>query len=174
MDYFEQFAIPVKGMKKGIHEYFFDIDNEFFSRFKDSLISEGEYKVKLTCDKRDSLMTLNFEVSGTYKSVCDRCLARIEIPTLIDYTVYLKYRYTQGRDLEGGDVIFIDENQHTYNLADIIYQIITLSMPVQSLYDCKNDPEPKCDFEMLERLEQHKEQASVNPVWAKLKDINKN
>lgn len=174
MDYFNQFDIPVKGMKKGVHEYSFDIDSEFFSKFKDSLISEGEYKVKLKCDKRDRFMILDFEISGTYKSVCDRCLARIDIPTLIDYTIYLKYKYMPESEEEDSDIVYINENDHSFNLADIIYQIITLSMPVQSTYDCKNDPNPKCDFEMLERLEKQEEHEKTNSVWDKLKNINNN
>jgi len=173
MDYFEQFNIPVKGMNTGIHEYFFDIDNEFFNGIKDSLISEGDYKVKLKCDKRERMLVLDFEISGTYKAICDRCLANIEIPTLIDYTVYLKYGFTSGENNDS-DVIFIDENDHIYNLTDMIYQIITLSMPMQSLYDCQNDPNPRCDFEMLKRLENQKEETNINPIWAKLKNINNN
>ncbi len=180
MDYLERFSIPLKGMNPGVHEFRFDIDNEFFSNFENSLISKGIYDVKLTCDKKERMFILNFEISGKYSAACDRCLAQIEIPSLIDYTFYLKYGLAgkQNDIREIDDVIFIDENDYKYNLANIIYQMIVISLPYQNVYDCENDPNPKCDFKMLEKLENEIEEIEsekiTNPVWDKLKDFYKN
>jgi len=183
MDYLERFSIPIKGMNLGIHEYLFDIDNEFFSNFENSLISEGEYEVKVNCDKKERMYILNFEISGTYSSKCDRCLTKIEIPSLIDYKIFLKYGIA-GKDFiakDSDDVIYIDEGDFKYNLSGIIHQLIILSLPFTNTYDCENDPNPKCDFEMLEYLEGEKEKITndeeivINPIWEKLKkDFNNN
>ncbi len=179
MDYLERFTIPVKGMNNGVHEFRFDVDNEFFSYFENSLISQGNYEVKLICDKKERMFILNFEISGNYIAACDRCLAQIEIPSLIDYTFYLKYGLPEQVNgiQELDDIIYIDENEYKYNLANVIYQMIVVSMPYQNVYDCENDPKPKCDFKMLEKLE-NEEKTEVknvnNPIWDKLKDFYKN
>lgn len=166
-------------MNPGVHEFRFDIDNEFFSNFENSLVSKGIYDVKLTCDKKERMFILDFEISGRYHAACDRCLAQIEIPSQLEYTFYLKYGLIgeQSEIREIDDVIFIDESEYKYNLANIIYQMIVLSLPYQNVYDCENDPDPKCDFKMLEKLENEieiKNENVTNPVWDKLKDFYKN
>ena len=179
MDYLERFTIPVKGMNVGIHEYQFYIDNEFFNHFEDSLIKKGEYDVKVLVDRKERIIVLNFEITGTYRSKCDRCLAIIDIPSLIDYKVYLKYGMAVDKK-ELDDIMYINEEDSSFNLSNIIHQMIILSLPMSNTYNCENDPNPKCDFEMLEYLENQEiieknEEDTINPVWEQLKkDFNKN
>jgi uncharacterized metal-binding protein YceD (DUF177 family) len=182
MDYLERFSIPIKGMSVGVHEYQFIVDKEFFKHFEDSQISDGDYSVKVQVDRKERIIILNFEISGEYVSKCDRCLAIIKVPSLLDYTVYLK----SGSDKDSGvkevdDVIYIYEEDFNFNLSPVIHQLIMLSMPWSNTYDCENDPNPKCDFKMLEYLEgeiedeKSENEEFINPVWEKLKkDFNKN
>lgn len=188
MDYLERFTIPIQGMNIGVHEYQFSIDSEFFSYFEDSLISKGSYNVDVQIERKERMLVLNFEIEGTFNSNCDRCLAKIDIPSLIDYRVYLKYGLVEKDfsliDVE--DVIYISEEDYKYNLSNIIHQLISLSMPLSNTYDCEKDENPKCDFEMLEylntqndedsdNLEEKNSESSINPIWEKLKkDFNKN
>ncbi len=179
MDYLERFTIPVRGMNIGVHEYQFNIDNEFFDHFEDSLISKGEYNVKVLVDRKERIIVLDFEIVGTYRAKCDRCLTDIDIPSLIDYKIYLKYGTVSG-EKESDDVVFINEEDSSFNLSDVIHQMIILSLPMSNTYDCENDPNPKCDFEMLDYLEnqdiiEKNEVETINPVWEQLKnDFNKN
>ena len=179
MDYLERFAIPIKGMNIGVHEYQFSIENEFFNHFEDSYIKKGEYDVKLLVDRKERIIVLDFEIAGTYNSKCDRCLTNIDIPSVIDYKVYLKYgMVVDNKELD--DVVYIDERDSSFNLSSIIHQMIILSLPMSNTYDCENDPNPKCDFEMLDYLEnqniiEENEKDTINPIWEKLKkDFNKN
>lgn len=181
MGYLEHFAIPIKGMNIGIHEYQYLIDNEFFDNFEDSLIEEGKYEVNVQVDRKERITILNFQITGDFTAKCDRCLTKIDIPSLIDYKVYLKYGTVDDvkhKELE--DVVYILEEDHSFNLADIIHQLIMLSLPLSNTYDCENDPNPKCDFEMLKYLEVEiedikNEEQTINPIWDQLKkDFNKN
>ncbi len=162
-------------MKTGIHEYHFDINAEFFENIGNPLIKKGNYKVKLICEKGERMVVLNFEISGHYHSVCDRCLAKIDIPTVIDNTVFLKFEENISPSKDLDDVIYIDEKDYKFNLAGIINQLIVLSMPYKNVYDCENDPNPKCDFKLLERLENKQDNKNSdieNSIWDKLKDFN--
>lgn len=188
MDYLERFSIPIQGMNVGVHEYQFSIDNEFFSHFESSLIKKGSYIVNVRIERKERMLVLNFEIEGSFNSNCDRCLAKIDIPSTIDYRVYLKYGIVENdfslKDVE--DVIYISEEDYRYNLSNIIHQLISLSMPLSNTYDCENDKKPKCDFEMLKYLDGQNEENSngiedensksnINPIWEKLKkDFNKN
>lgn len=182
MKYLDQYSIPVKGMNLGMHEYFYDIDNEFFSHIENSLISEGKYVAKVNCDRKDNMFVLDFEISGTYSAPCDRCLVKIDVPSVIDYSVFVKEGIPGdemiSEDLEE-DVIYIDEKESRFNISGLLYQLIVLSMPLSNRYDCENDPEPKCDFALLSKFEGEAEEnsnenSSINPIWDSLRDIIKN
>jgi len=182
MKYLDQYSIPVKGMNLGMHEYFYDIDNEFFSHIENSLISEGKYVARVNCDRKENMFVLDFEISGTYTAPCDRCLVQINVPSTIDYSVFVKPgipdNETMSEDLED-DVIYIDESENRFDISGLLYQLIVLSMPLSNRYDCENDPEPKCDFALLSKFENkaevdYNENDSKNPIWDSLRDIFKN
>lgn len=179
MKYLDQYSIPLKGMNKGVREYLFDIEKEFFKHIEDSLISDGNFAVRINCDKRDNMFILDFEIRGTYSAPCDRCLAVIDIPCNLDYTIYLKTGISEieAETLIGeDDIVMIDERDSSFNLTGIIYQLIVLAMPLSNRYDCENDPEPKCDFTFLKQYESKasKSKETNNPVWDSLKDIFNN
>ena len=182
MKYLDQYSIPLKGMNLGMHEYFFDIDNEFFSHIENSLISEGKYVAKINCDKRENMFVLNFEIKGNYSAACDRCLVQIDVPSVIDYGVFLKTGIPGdemiSEDLEE-DVIYVDERDSRFNISGLLYQLIMLSMPLSNRYDCENDPDPKCDFALLSKFQDERQESSnkndsSDPIWDSLRDIIKN
>lgn len=179
MKYLDQYSIPLKGVNKGVREYLFEIENEFFKHVEDSRISDGKFEVKLNCDRRDNMFILDFEVRGTYSAPCDKCLAVINIPCSIDYIIYLKTGMTGVESdslIDEDDVVMIDERESSFNLSGLIYQLIILAMPLSNRYDCENDPQPKCDFAFLAQYERknNKSEEENNPMWDSLKDIFKN
>lgn len=76
--FFDQFTLPVKGLHIGLHEYQFDINDDFFKLSDTELIESGNFKVNLVIDKNMDMMILNidFEDSG-------RLFATDALPTLI-------------------------------------------------------------------------------------------
>ncbi len=43
------FTIPVSGLKEGHHVFEFEINNEFFDKFEESEIKEGELAAVIEC-----------------------------------------------------------------------------------------------------------------------------
>ncbi|MGE5356974.1 MAG: YceD family protein [Deltaproteobacteria bacterium] len=181
MKYLDQYSIPLKGMNLGMHEYFFDIEGEFFQHIENSLISEGNFVAKVNCDKKENMFVLHFEITGTFSAPCDRCLVQIDVPAKIEYDVFLKTGISgteaMSDDLED-DVIFVDEKESRFNIAGLLYQLIVLSMPLSNRYDCENDPDKKCDLALLAKLENeqttdNEKDENDNPLWDSLKDIFK-
>ncbi|MEZ4908457.1 MAG: DUF177 domain-containing protein [Saprospiraceae bacterium] len=182
MKYLDQFSIPLKGLKLGSHYYSFQISKDFFKYIEDSVISDGSYDIEVKCDNRGSMFVLDFDLKGTYKANCDRCLVEIDIPSEIDYSLIVKVdqNINSNNVLDlSEEIIYIDDRENKLNLSQIFYQLIILSMPLSNTYDCENDPNPKCDFELLKKLDFTEDENQDgenfdNPIWNELKNIIKN
>ena len=60
-----EFDIAFVGLKPGSHEYHYEVDDKFFSGYRETDFSNCHAKIKLTLEKNTSLMRLKFEVGGT-------------------------------------------------------------------------------------------------------------
>lgn len=177
MNHKDIFSIPLKGMNHGLHEYNFEVDSEFFQSIENSLISEGKFNIKLVNDIREDMFVLDFDVKGTFKAPCDRCLVTIDVPCKNEYRIFLKFSDfgDELNDDEDDDIIYVDEKENRFDLSNLFYQLIVLSMPLSNTYDCENDKNPKCDFVLLEKLQNTESiDQDINPELNKLKDIFKN
>ncbi len=52
----KEYEIPFVGLKEGMHDYRFTIDNRFFDRFEYSEIHEGEVFVDLRMERKTRMM----------------------------------------------------------------------------------------------------------------------
>ena len=73
MDPLRQYEIAFVGLKNGIHQFTFQIDEPFFLLFEGSIVKEGKMEVKLDFNKGISFFLLKFMISGWVKLPCDRC-----------------------------------------------------------------------------------------------------
>ena len=171
MDPLIQFSIPVKGLRDGIHQYEFQVDDAFFKQFEQSPISEGLLDLTVIFDKRPDMYILQFDFKGTVKSECDRCLETIDLP-LVD-SQRLLVKFSEETEQEEADVIFIPRETQQLNVANYVYEYICLSMPLIKTYDCENDENAVCNEEMLKYLdEKPAETEETNPIWEALKKLN--
>ena len=122
MNNLDQFGIPVYGMQYGEHQFDFDIDKTFFSCFEDSPVQEGEFKAVVVCDRRENEFLLNIMIEGSFIAPCDRCLAEINIPSAISKLIWIKYGDHSHPEGVDEDYIYIDESEHIYNVADLIFE----------------------------------------------------
>lgn len=164
---FNQFDIPVYGLKPGLRRFEFEVDDEFFKAFEFNPIQTGNYKVIIDFDKRDNEFLLQFDIKGSFQSPCDRCLADIFVPSEIKKLIWVKYTDKDNEADLDEDCIFIEKEAHWFNVAELINELIVLSIPIVKRYDCENDPDPKCDFKVLSYLEQSENaEAPVNDILA--------
>lgn len=169
-----QFSLPYKGMGVGLHQFRFDVDSEFFSNFEDSAIKNGNFIVDLDLEKKSDHSILNFEIKGHTRTTCDRCLADIDLPILGEYTLHLKFSEEEyGDDTE--EIIFLHPETSVLNVAEYVYEYITLSLPMVNTFDC--DPETDCNqkvlekLELIEDLEKEEEETKGGGIWDSLKDL---
>ena len=172
MSILEHFSIPYIGIKDGLHQYQFKVDNRFFALFENSPITEGDFNINLVLDKRSGLSELDFEIDGHIGALCDRCLADIRLPISSTNHILVK---VSNKISEDDEVIFIKEDHSHLDLSQIIYEFIVLAMPLMNIYDCENEEPRKCDMNVLKKLSEdviEDTEPTTNKIWENLKDIN--
>lgn len=173
-----KYDVEFKGLKEGLHEFEFEIQNKFFAHFEQELVSVGDVKVKVTLEKRSLFMKLHLALKGWVELTCDRCLENYHQGIKLKTELFVKFG---ENELEDNEIIWVSPEEHRINLAQLIYEYIVLSIPIRHVHQDKNGVSG-CSPEMLKMLkelettkekEEEKEQ-QTDPRWAALKDWNNN
>ncbi len=172
MDVFKIYSIPIQGLKVGIHHYEYTLNASFFKLFEDSPVTEGELHFDVDLDKRPDMLILDFWLEGYVCTDCDRCTAHIQLPIQDDRQLIVKYGEAEGE--EEDEVVFIARDASEFNLAKYLYEFMVLALPMTNVYDCENDEEPPCNFEILKFLEKNTDDDAPNSPWDALKGISNN
>jgi len=172
MNILSHFSIPYKGMGNGVHNLEFNIDDEFFKSFEASHLTNGKFKVLVELDKRHDSSVLSFDIEGDTQTTCDRCLEAIRLPMFGDYILHVKHS-TEGEDND--EIMYIHPETSKLDLSQIIYEFVSLSVPIIKSYDCENDEKPPCNFELLDKLDNSEtpdtELNNDSGVWDALKNL---
>ena len=181
MNVLKSFNIPIKGALLGQHEYEFIVDDEFFSAFEYKPFDKGNFKVNLLMDKRPNLLDLEFIIEGNFSAPCDRCLAEIQIPIFSERRILVKFDDLGKEDTD--EVIYINSEESHLQVAGLIFELISLSIPISKTLDCDNNDYQFCDKEVLAKYDEiddeltkaeEEEQEDKLAIWDKLKDIKLN
>lgn len=172
----KQFSIPFTGLKIGKHQFNFDIDNSFFDAYEYSLVKKGSLKAEVELDKQETMLILQFRIEGTIVLDCDKCLAEFNSPISVRERQIVKFAEDEleSDDLE---IIMLNKKESEINVADLIYEFITVSVPYIKICEQNGDGQ-QCDQEMIARLEslaigsrEEEEKIDEDPRWAALKKL---
>lgn len=173
----EQYGIPFTGLKLGIHQFEFGVEDAFFEEFEYSLVKSGKLKVELELEKQETMMILNFDITGEMKLACDVCLADYPYRVEIQERQIIKLNGNEDLEDDTEEIIVLKRNEVEINIATLIYEFINLAAPYISR--CEDEGNMSwCDSEMIEKLKQlapgAKEEIEVeDPRWEALKNIKK-
>jgi len=171
MEALAAYVIPVTTLRNGRNELDFKVDWRFFRHFEDSPVEQGRFDVAVMFDKYLDHWHLFFQVQGAMDTECDRCLAPIALPVSGNFELYVYFETERRDDGESAEVIFVDRETTQFDIAQLLYEYIVLSVPVARRYECENTPYPPCDMEMLARLSQQEDVEQENVQWDVLKKI---
>ncbi len=169
----KEFILPYKGLNNGVHTYKFDINHSFFKHFEMSRIQEAELELDVTLDKQDNLSTVLLYCEGTFKSICDRCLAQVDLPLDFEDRIYINYGGVVDDD---ESVIYLDWDESELDLTNIVYELIHVNLPISNIPDCESEDFQQCDKITLNKMAQlstDKPEGSseTNDLWLELKKI---
>ena len=163
-----EFLIPVSGLGLGVHNFKFDIKDDFFADMDYSEVKQADVTVDLEVLREELMMTLNFHLEGKVLVPCDRCADEFYIPIQSEQVFYIKFG-AEGVE-ESDDVVVVPAEEHAYDVRSLIYEYIILSIPMYRVH-----PEGECNPEVLAMLshdeEPSDEETMTDPRWAALKDI---
>ncbi len=168
-----EFQIPIKGLKSGSHRFVFQVGEAFLEHFQNSIIDKGQFDVVLELERHPDWMQFEFHFSGYMETDCDRCLAPIHLPIERSHRLIVKMGQEEvGEDI---DVIFIPTETNTFDVSQLLYELLVISVPLVKVYDCQEVENPPCNFTLLQKLKggsgNENQSLFSDPQWDILKDI---
>ncbi|WP_430811740.1 MULTISPECIES: YceD family protein [unclassified Carboxylicivirga] len=177
MDRLKNYSIPFKGLKEGKHLFNYEIGDEFFALFEQPLVEKGQLKACVELSKSSALFSLNFTIEGQVETICDNCLGTLTIPLSNTSLVYIKFGEEYDEPTE--EIIVLPHNEHAVNVAQLIYELICVALPIRHLHPEDEDGNVTCDAEMLNQLNDYlvdeeteeEQDDDTDPRWAALKNL---
>ena len=171
----KEFMLPIKGLRQEHYKFGFQLDKSFFSCFESSVIADGDIAVSLVLDNHPGFFELKFDFEGTVNTECDRCLANINLP--VEGAAKLIVKYSEEEQEDNDEIVFIHPDTPVFDVSPYILEYVSLAIPITRTYDCEDDENPPCDFELLKKISGSSDFApnqeeEENALGSQLKDIN--
>lgn len=173
-----KYNIEFKGLKEGLHDFEFEIDNTFFEHFEESLVEKGNVAIKVALEKRSAFIKLHFKIKGWLELTCDRCLDNYR--QKIKHKTEMFVKFGEKEFEEGENIIWVLPEEHFISLAQPIYEYVSLSIPLRHVHPKNEDGKRECNKEMLKKLKKYMHTESeagetpTDPRWDALKNLKNN
>ncbi len=164
------YDIAFVGLKPGIHEFEYRIDDEFFEDYQEQDFKNVVAHIKLTLDRNNGFMLLKFEVGGKLEVHCDRCGNPLPLDLWDEFNIVVKMvdnPEEMNDHEEDPDIYYISKGESHLHVADWIYEFINLSIPMQRMCGPDEIGGSSCNKEVLAKLAKLEpdEKTVSNPVW---------
>ncbi|MEP7232952.1 MAG: DUF177 domain-containing protein [Ginsengibacter sp.] len=174
-----EYEIAFVGLKPGIHEYTYRVDEKFFANYTQADFTNCEASIKLSLEKNTSFMMLKFEVGGSVNVTCDRCGNTLPMDLWDEFNMVVKQVENpdeMNANEEDPDIFYISRTESHLHLADWIYEFVSLSVPMQRMCSEKEMGGPQCNKEILTMLKKMESGVTENnhPLQKGLEKFKKN
>ncbi|MBW4888655.1 DUF177 domain-containing protein [Mucilaginibacter sp. HMF5004] len=170
----KQYSIPFTGLKLGKHRFDFEVTDVFFNEFEYSLVKKGDLKCVVELDRQETMLVLNFDITGTIDLACDRCLS--SYPQYIEIAEQQIAKFSEQDMGDDEDMMLLTKNDNEINVAPLIYEYINVAVPFVAV--CTDEGRTQyCDNDMLDKLEklagggEEPDDEQDDPTWDALKKI---
>lgn len=179
-----EYDIAFVGLKPGIHEFNYQVDDKFFADNKETDRNDIGFKncnasIKLTLEKNNSFMLLKFEIGGSVTVPCDRCGNTLPMDLWDEFNLVIKQVENpeeMNQNEEDPDVYYISRTESHIHLADWIYEFVVLSIPNQRACSEEEMGGLQCNKEILAMLKKMESTTIENnhPLEKGLQQFKKN
>ncbi|AZA56064.1 YceD family protein [Chryseobacterium shandongense] len=174
MDKLRNYDVSFSGLKTGKHVFRFEIDKEFFQLFDtEQEFTNPEISVDVLLDKHSTFLEFDIRVNGKVELVCD--ITNENFHHSIENEIRVLVKFGEEYDDSEEDVITIPSSDHAFNVAQLIYENVALSIPMKKISPNVSDE----DLAILEKFSpkqnDQEEGHESDPRWDALKNLkNKN
>lgn len=174
MDRFRNYNIAFSGLKTGKHDFKFEINQEFFDLFE----TEQEFfnpktDVNDHLDKHTTFLEFYINISGTVQLICD--ISNEEFSQNIENELKILVKFGEEYDDSNEDIITIPQKDSEFNIANLVYEAVVLSIPMKKVAPSARDND---EYEkLLEKFSPktiEEEDQSIDPRWEALKKLKDN
>ncbi len=151
------FEIAFVGLKPGVHQFSYDLDDKFFAEKGAQDFTNAKASVKLSLEKNTGFMILKFEIGGKADVSCDRCGNPLSMDLWDEFQVLVKLvdnPEEMNEQEDDPDVFYISRTESHIDVSDWIYEFVMLSVPMQRMCSPEQMGGPQCNNEVLEKLKQ--------------------
>lgn len=164
-----EYDIAFVGLKPGEHEFLFEVDDKFFSRYEQQDFSQVKAQVKMTLDKKTGFILLKFDVGGSLEVVCDRCGNNLPMQLWDEFKIVVKLVENpdeMNMQEEDPDVYYIGRTESHLHVEDWLYEFINLSLPMTRMCSEAEIGGPHCNKKVLEQLKNMQpEEHNAQSIW---------
>ncbi|WP_340076350.1 DUF177 domain-containing protein [Leptobacterium sp. I13] len=169
----KEFDIPFVGLKQGKHRFEYQIDKTFFEAFDYEEFNEACINVAVILDKKINLLELTFEAKGTVNVFCDT--SNEPYDQSVKGTLEIVVKFGEAYNDENEEILIIPHGEHKINIAQYIYEMIVLAIPVKKIHPGIKDGSISSDIlkklEELQPKETKKDKEETDPRWDTLKKL---
>lgn len=173
------YDIAFVGLKPGVHNFEFEVDNKFFEEFGEQDFENCHAIVRVTLEKANSLMLLKFDIDGSADVICDRCGNPLKLTLWDEFNVVVKQvddPEEMNENEEDPDILYISRTESHLHLATLIYEFVLLSIPTQRVCGEDEKGNSLCNKKVLDMLDMMKKRSNENnsPLRQGLEQFRKN
>ena len=163
MGKFSKYNLPLRSLSKGVHEFEYHLDTQFFEDMDSSDVRHADIDVSLTVKYDGMSYSLDFVVKGEVAVLCDRCLDDMQLPVDTSYHIAVKYGDDYRDDSDG--LLEIPERDASLNVSYMIYDTVELAIPIKHVHQ-----PGKCNRAMSALLKEHQRPALADDGDTGLED----
>ncbi|SET49335.1 YceD family protein [Hymenobacter actinosclerus] len=158
------------------HHFAFDLDQAFFEQFDQDLIPDGNVHVDVTLHKTERLITVDFDLKGTVRQVCDRSLDDYDQDVAAHEQLLVRFG-DEEKELDD-NVLQITPETQTLPLAQHLFDFVGLALPMKKLHPrFQNEPDDEPDAKTKLIFTTRGEDADddedeSDPRWNALRNLN--
>lgn len=171
-----KYDVEFKGLKEGLHEFDYEIEDAFFEHFDQGLVNVGSLDVTLQLEKRNTFLKLYFIINGWLELICDRCLENYRQE--VNQNAELFVKFDENRYEDDDEVVWLAPEEHRVNIAQLIYEYIVLGIPLKHVHPDNSDGTSGCNPEMLDKIDDFtphsEEENGIDPRWEALRKLKNN
>lgn len=168
----KDYRIDIINLKNGTYEYDFNIKDEFFEFFDNSIVDKANLGAKIDLEKSERLIRVRFDIKGTINLICDRSLKPFDHPLVIKNIHLFKYSNHGEEDTE--DISYISPDKESIDLGQLIYEYICIAVPMKKIHpDHRKDHEDDDFFYRTDVEDSKDSNEEIDPRWEALKKLNK-
>jgi uncharacterized metal-binding protein YceD (DUF177 family) len=130
-----------------------EINRSFFEKYKNDDILDCDIQVDINIERKETMITLHFDIHGHLITLCDICLEELTVPVAKQEMAILKIT-SIAKERDNENIIFLGVRDYFYNVEQLLYEYIVTSIPLRKAH--QETGYGNCNPDMLKRIEEAK------------------